>query len=87
MLANARLCGVMLELPEPRGHRLPEGRHGLERGAQRASVRRSSRRSSTATAAGKVKTVIGEVVPFDELPRAIDAMGNRGTIGRIVITV
>jgi len=34
----------------------------------------------------KGRKIWGEVVPFDELPRAIDAMANRGTVGRSVVT-
>lgn len=36
-------------------------------------------------AAGTVRTVVGMDVAFDELPRALDAMERRATVGRIVI--
>lgn len=35
----------------------------------------------------KIKPVVGQVVGFDELPAAVDAMANRGTVGRTIVTV
>jgi NADPH:quinone reductase-like Zn-dependent oxidoreductase len=37
--------------------------------------------------AEKIKPVVGRVVAFDDLPAAVDAMANRQTIGRTIITV
>jgi NADPH:quinone reductase-like Zn-dependent oxidoreductase len=37
--------------------------------------------------AKKVHTVIGRQSPFEELPQAIAAMGQRETTGRIIITL
>src|SRR3954469_6964931 len=36
---------------------------------------------------GDIRPVIGSVVPFDEPPAAIDAMGKRQTTGRIIVMV
>jgi NADPH2:quinone reductase len=36
---------------------------------------------------GAVRPVVGRVVPFEEVPAAIDAMANRATTGRTIITV
>jgi NADPH2:quinone reductase len=36
---------------------------------------------------GDIRPVIGSVVPFDELPAAIDAMGKRQTTGRTIVMV
>ncbi len=36
---------------------------------------------------GAVRPVIGQVVPFDELPVAVDAMARRATTGRTIILV
>ena len=36
---------------------------------------------------GDIRPVIGSVVPFDELPAAIDAMGRRQTTGRTIVMV
>ena len=35
----------------------------------------------------KIKPVVGQVVGFDELPAAVDAMANRKTVGRTIVTV
>jgi D-arabinose 1-dehydrogenase-like Zn-dependent alcohol dehydrogenase len=35
--------------------------------------------------AKKIKAIVGKTVPFTELPAAIDAMGKRQTIGRVVV--
>jgi NADPH:quinone reductase-like Zn-dependent oxidoreductase len=37
--------------------------------------------------AGKVHAVVGRQSPFEELPQAIAAMGQRETTGRIIITI
>jgi NADPH:quinone reductase len=36
-------------------------------------------------AAGKLRAIVGQEVPFLELPRALDAMEHRQTIGRTVV--
>lgn len=84
-LSNARLCGVMLNYQSPDMVGFLKGAMGwnvvpTEVGAQiQAEILERYR-------AGRVKAVIGEVVPFEELPRAIDAMADRRTVGRIIIT-
>jgi NADPH:quinone reductase-like Zn-dependent oxidoreductase len=35
----------------------------------------------------RIKPVVGQVVSFDHLPAAIDAMANRQTFGRTIVTV
>jgi NADPH:quinone reductase-like Zn-dependent oxidoreductase len=35
--------------------------------------------------AGRVRPVVGQVVPFEELPRAMDDMASRRTVGRTVV--
>jgi NADPH2:quinone reductase len=34
---------------------------------------------------GAIRPVVGSVHPFEDLPRAIDAMANRETTGRVII--
>jgi NADPH:quinone reductase-like Zn-dependent oxidoreductase len=34
---------------------------------------------------GRVKAVIGEVVPFEDLPRAVNALAERRTVGRVIV--
>jgi NADPH2:quinone reductase len=86
MLANARLCGVMLSYQSADMVGVLKGAMGWnvvpsEVGARiQAEVLDRYR-------AGRVKAVIGEVVDFDELPRAIDAMADRRTVGRVIATL
>ena len=35
--------------------------------------------------AGKVRPVVGNVVDFDEIPVAMEAMANRETVGRTIV--
>ena len=35
--------------------------------------------------AGKLAAVIGQTARFEQIPAAIDAMGNRATVGRTVV--
>jgi NADPH2:quinone reductase len=37
--------------------------------------------------AQKIKPVVGKVVGFDEIPAAIEAMANRQTVGRTIVTL
>ena len=37
--------------------------------------------------AGVVKPVIGQTVPFEGLPNAMEAMANRQTVGRTIVQV
>jgi NADPH2:quinone reductase len=86
MLTNARLCGVMLSYQSADMVGFLKGAMGWnvvpsEVGAQiQAEILERYR-------AGRVNAVIGEVVPFEELPRAIDAMADRRTVGRIIVTI
>jgi NADPH2:quinone reductase len=85
MLTNARLCGVMLSYQSP-------DMIGFLKGAMGWNVVPSDLGARIQTEvldryrAGRVKAVIGEVVPFAELPRGIDALADRRTVGRIIVT-
>jgi len=85
MLSNARLCGVMLNYQSADMVGFLKGAMGWNVVPSEVGARIQGEileRYRT----GRIRTVIGEVVPFDELPRAIDGMANRGTVGRIVVT-
>ena len=41
----------------------------------------------TLVLAGKVKPVVGQVIGFEEIPSAIDAMARRETLGRTVALI
>lgn len=86
MLANARLCGVMLSYQSPAMISMLKGAMGwnviptpVGEAIQSAIVERYR--------AGRIRAVIGDVVPFEELPRAIEAMSRRATTGRVVVTL
>ena len=86
MLTNARLCGVMLSYQSPDMVGFLKGAMGWNVVSSEIGAKVQSEILDRYRA-GRVKAVIGEVVPFEELPRAIDAMADRRTVGRIVITV
>ncbi len=86
MLTNARLCGVMLSYQSPDMVGMLKGAMGWnvvpsEVGAHIQSEVLERYR------AGRVKAVIGEQVPFEELPRGIDALADRRTVGRVIVTL
>ncbi len=85
MLTNARLCGVMLSYQSPDMIGFLKGAMGWNVVPSDVGARVQSEVLERYRA-GRVKAVIGEVVPFEELPRAIDAMANRGTVGRVIVT-
>jgi NADPH2:quinone reductase len=85
MLTNARLCGVMLSYQSPDMIGFLKGAMGWNVVPSELGARVQSEVLDRYRA-GRVKAVIGEVVPFEELPRAIDAMANRGTVGRVIVT-
>lgn len=85
MLANARLCGVMFNYQSDEMVDVIKGAmgwnvapSGLGAAVQAEIVERYR--------AGRIRAVVGEVVPFAELPRALDAMANRATTGRVVVS-
>lgn len=86
MLSNIRLCAVMLAYAAPEMAGFLKTAMGWnfaspELGAQ--ITREIVERVQT----GRVKPVIGQVITFDDLPAAIEAMGNRETVGRTVALV
>jgi len=85
MLSNARLCGVMLNYQSADMVGFLKGAMGWNVVPSEVGARIQGEILARYRT-GRIRTVIGEVVPFDELPRAIDAMANRGTVGRIVVT-
>jgi NADPH2:quinone reductase len=84
MLSNARLCGVMLNYQSLDMVGFLKGAMGWNVVPTEVGARNQGEILDRYRA-GRIRAVIGEVVPFDELPRAIDAMANRGTVGRIVV--
>lgn len=85
-LGNLKLCGVLLSYQDPDAlaflkagmgwNFLPNalGSHIMEEIVSLATSKR-------------IKPVIGQVVDFEEIPRAIDAMARRDTVGRTVALI
>jgi len=85
-LTNARLCGVMLNYQSPEAVGFLKTAMGWNVAPNELGARIQTEILDRYRA-GRVRAVIGEVVPFEELPRAIAAMADRATVGRIIITV
>lgn len=51
----------------------------------REAVARTNERLSSFIANGEVRPHIGAVFPFDELPQALAALGDRGTTGKVIL--
>jgi NADPH2:quinone reductase len=85
MLTNARLCGVMLSYQ-------PDHMVGAVKNAMGWNVAPTSLGTRIQQEildrhrAGRIRAVVGEVVPFDELSQAVDAMRRRATVGRTIVT-
>jgi NADPH:quinone reductase len=83
---NLKLCGVLLAYAQPEVATMVKQAMGFnflsrELGEQMMGSIIELVRS------GAVRPVVGRVVPFEEVPAAIDAMANRATTGRTIITV
>jgi NADPH2:quinone reductase len=85
-LGNLKLCGVLLSYQEPdalaflktgMGWNFIPRQLGTQIMAEIVSLVLSK----------KVRTVIGRVVDFEEIPAAIDAMARRDTVGRTVALI
>lgn len=86
MLANARICGVMLNYQADSMVELLKSAMGWNVVPTEVGTRIHDEILERYRA-GRIRAVVGEVAPFDELPRAIDAMSRRGTTGRVIVTV
>jgi NADPH2:quinone reductase len=85
-LSNIKLCGVMLAYAQPDVAEFLKTGMGWNfvpaaRGAE------IMREIVSLVEAGAVRAVVGEVVPFEQLPAAIDAMSRRATVGRVIAMV
>src|SRR5580704_16745405 len=85
-LGNLKLCGVLL------AYQPPEALEFLKTGmgwnfASGELGERVMREIVDLVLGQKIKPVVGRVVGFEDLPSAIDAMANRQTIGRTIVTV
>lgn len=84
-LSNARLCGVMLNYQSDEMVGFLKSAMGWNVAPTSLGTRIQSEILDRYRA-GRIRAVVGEVVDFTDLPRAIDAMANRATVGRVVAT-
>jgi len=85
-LGNCKLCGVLLAYAPPEMAELVKDAMGWNFASSELGARINAEIIDLVLA-GAVKPVVGKVVGFDDLPAAIEEMGNRGTIGRVIALV
>lgn len=86
MLGNLKLCGVMLAYAQPDVAGLVKTAMGWNFAAAELGER-IMREIVDLVLAGKVTPVVGNVVDFEAIPTAIEAMANRETVGRTVVVL
>ncbi len=86
MAANIQLGGVLMSYAAPETATIVKQMMGFNF-LPRELGQRITESVVELIRAKKVRTVIGRQSPFEELPQAIAAMGQRETTGRIVITL
>ncbi|HQV56831.1 MAG TPA: zinc-binding dehydrogenase [Ilumatobacteraceae bacterium] len=85
MFGNARLCGVMLAYQGDEMVAMLKGAMGWNVIPSRVGAQIQAELVDRYRA-GRIRTVISEVIPFDDLPRAIEALASRATTGRVIVT-
>src|SRR2546426_9627120 len=86
MLGNLKLCGVLLAYAQPDVSEFLKTGMGWNFAAAELGER-IMREVVDLVLAGRVRPVIGNVVGFDGIPAAIEAMANRETVGRTVVVL
>ena len=83
MLGNLKLCGVLLAYQAPEAAEFLKTAMGWNFATTElgASIMGDI---VDLVLAGKIRPVVGETIAFEEIPRAIEAMANRETVGRTV---
>jgi NADPH2:quinone reductase len=85
-LGNVKLCGVLLAYATPDLSDMVKGAMGWNfvPGAIGARIMADI---VELVRARKVKPVVGQVVAFEDLPAAVEALANRQTVGRTIVTL
>jgi NADPH2:quinone reductase len=83
-LGNAKLCGVLLAYAQEDMATLLKRGMGWSFVPDRLGAR-IMREIVDLVQAGKVRPVVGNVVSFEGLPAAMEAMANRQTVGRTIV--
>jgi NADPH:quinone reductase len=85
-LGNLRLCGVLLAYQTPETSGFLKTAMGWNFASADLGARIMSEIIDLVLEE-RIRPVVGQVVGFEELPAAIDAMANRETVGRTVVTL
>jgi NADPH2:quinone reductase len=85
-LGNFKLCGVLLAYQPPDAVEFLKTGMGWNFASDELGAR-IMREINELVLAQKIKPVVGKVVGFDEIPTAIEAMANRRTVGRTIVTL
>jgi NADPH2:quinone reductase len=83
-LGNLKLCGVMLAYADPEMWEFLKTAMGWNF-VPRATGERAMHEILEMVASGAVKPVVGRVIGFEEIPEAIEALADRGTVGRTIV--
>jgi NADPH2:quinone reductase len=83
-LGNLKLCGVLLAYQPPDALEFLKAGMGWNFAPQELGAR-IMQEITELVIAEKVKAVIGEVVGFEDIPTAMDAMATRKTVGRTIV--
>jgi NADPH2:quinone reductase len=86
MLGNLKLCGVLMAYQPPDASEFLKTAMGWNFAPAELGERIMGEIVELVLTE-KVKPVVGKVVDFEDLPLAIEAMANRQTVGRTIVTV
>lgn len=86
MLGNLKLCGVLLAYQPPDASEFLKTAMGWNF-APAELGQRIMGEIVELVLTEKIKPVVGKVVDFEDLPAAVEAMANRQTVGRTIVTV
>jgi len=83
-MGNFKLCGVLLSYADDERQKMMKGLLGwnLPSDALGAEITRNIVEMVTTK---RIRPVVGNVVEFEDVPAALEAMGNRETVGRTVV--
>ena len=84
---NFKLCGVLLAYAQPRTSPPWSSRPWASTSCPAELGQQITDSVLELLRTQRVRPVVGKVVPFDDVPAAIEAMANRETVGRTIVTL
>ena len=85
-LGNLKLCGVLLAYAAPDMATMVKTAMGWNFASDELGTR-IMREVVALVEAGTLNAVVGQVVHFDDVPAAVEALANRDTVGRTIVIV